>query len=226
MKPEQPSKDIVVFRLISNKENSCSECHKELGKGNLLRVENGNGLCMVCADLDHLVTLPQGDAAMTRRAKKYSKLWAVIMRFSRTRGRYERQGLLVEKEAFDKAEEELLSASELAAQRKLHAEMNLTDEDQKLARDILPKLLQMFPHCPPTDAKEIARQGSEYIYTLVKRNEAGGPNEEDIRALLTRYARHHYTTYDEFLIQGMSRASAKAAVSQQLQEVLERWSQQ
>ena len=225
MKSEQTSKDIVVFRLISNKENKCSECHKELGKGNLLRVENGQGLCMVCADLDHLVTLPQGDAAMTRCTKKYSKLWAVIVRFSRTRGRYERQGLLVEKEAFDKAEEELLSASELTAQRKQRAEMDRMDEDQKLAQDILPKLLEMFPQCPPKDAQEIARQGSEYIYRLVKRNEAGEPNEEDIRTLLTRHARHHYTTYNDLLMQGMDRASARAAVSQQLQEVLERWSQ-
>jgi hypothetical protein len=53
-------------------------------------------LCVVCARLDHLVFLPAGDAGLTRRARKASTLTAVVVRFSRSRKRYERQGLLVE----------------------------------------------------------------------------------------------------------------------------------
>jgi hypothetical protein len=51
--------------------------------------------------MDHLVFLPSGDAGVTRRAKQNSSLWAVVVRFSRQRKRYERQGLLVEKDAVD-----------------------------------------------------------------------------------------------------------------------------
>jgi hypothetical protein len=43
--------------------------------------------------MDHLVFLPSGEAALTRRAKKASGLSAVVVRWSRTRKRYERQGL-------------------------------------------------------------------------------------------------------------------------------------
>jgi SNF2 family DNA or RNA helicase len=50
---------------------------------------------MSCADLDELIYLPSRDAALTRRARKYSPLWAVIVHFSRARGRYERPSLLV-----------------------------------------------------------------------------------------------------------------------------------
>jgi hypothetical protein len=55
--------------------------------------------CMRCVQLDHLVFLAAGDARRTRRARRASTLTAVVVRFSRTRKRYERQGLLVEPEA-------------------------------------------------------------------------------------------------------------------------------
>lgn len=61
-------------------------------------------LCLACGDLDHLVFLSAGDAALTRRARKYSILSAVVLKWSRARKRYERQGLLVEECALEKAE--------------------------------------------------------------------------------------------------------------------------
>ena len=66
------------------------------GTGDLLLMEDAGPLCMDCSDLDHLVFLPAGDPALTRRARVASGLSAVVVRFSRSRGRYERQGLLVE----------------------------------------------------------------------------------------------------------------------------------
>jgi hypothetical protein len=72
---------------------------------------------MECADLDHLVFLGSGDAALTRRATKHSSLWAVVVRFSRSRGRYERQGVLVQPKALEKAKEECLADADLRAPR-------------------------------------------------------------------------------------------------------------
>jgi hypothetical protein len=97
--------DLVVFEKVSA-EGNCSECGAELLKGNLLLMEKGRPLCLTCADLDQLVYLPAGDMALSRRARKHSSLSAVVVRFSRTRKRYERQGLLVTAEALAKAEEE------------------------------------------------------------------------------------------------------------------------
>ena len=42
-----------------------------------------------------LVFLPAGNATLSRRAKQASRLSAVVVRFSRARKRYERQGVLV-----------------------------------------------------------------------------------------------------------------------------------
>ena len=93
----KPEAEIVVFSVTS--ETKCTECDAELWKGSLLRLEGEKALCMGCADLDRLEFLPSGDAAVTRRAGKYSMLCAVVVRWSRARKRYERQGILVEPEA-------------------------------------------------------------------------------------------------------------------------------
>ena len=75
-------------------------------------------LCLACADLDHLVFLPAGDAALTRRAKKASGLSAVVVRWSRTRKRYERQGLLVDEPALEQAEQQCLADEEARMRRR------------------------------------------------------------------------------------------------------------
>ena len=64
-----------------------------------------------------LVFLPVGDAALTRRARKHSTLSAVVLEWSRARERHERQGLLVEACALEKAEEECLADGEVRARR-------------------------------------------------------------------------------------------------------------
>jgi hypothetical protein len=68
--------------------------------------------------MDHLVFLGSGDAAPTRRARKRSGLSAVVVRFSRARKRYERQGVLVEQEALEQAEAECLADEELRGRRR------------------------------------------------------------------------------------------------------------
>src|SRR6202023_3180439 len=96
--------DLVVFDIL--RESKCTDCGKELLGGDFLFMENERPLCLTCADLDHLVYLPRGDTALTRRARKHSVLSTVVVRFSRARKRYERQGELVEEAALDRAEEE------------------------------------------------------------------------------------------------------------------------
>jgi hypothetical protein len=83
----KPGRPVVLSVL---RDSACRECGHKLWKGSLLLMEGDRSLCLTCADLDHLVYLPRGDAALTRRARKYSTLSIVVVRFSRSRGRYER----------------------------------------------------------------------------------------------------------------------------------------
>jgi hypothetical protein len=82
-------------------------CHRCGGGGAFLMMENGGPACLRCVGLDDLEFLPAGDALLTRRVKARSGRHAVVVRFSKTRGRYERQGLLVEPKALQEIEREL-----------------------------------------------------------------------------------------------------------------------
>lgn len=95
----------MVFSVL--KPTQCAQCQEELGKGIFLYVEGEQPFCLNCAGFGNLVFLSSGDASLTRIAKKRSKVSLVVVRFSRARKRYERQGLLVEEEALQKAEKEL-----------------------------------------------------------------------------------------------------------------------
>ncbi|MCA6108641.1 hypothetical protein [Bradyrhizobium cenepequi] len=87
--------ELVVIQPL-NREWTCHRCG---GTGDLLMMEEPGPACLHCVGLDDLEFLPAGDALLTRRAKANSTGYAVVVRFSRTRRRYERQGLLVEPRA-------------------------------------------------------------------------------------------------------------------------------
>ena len=87
--------------------NSEWRCHRCGGTGDFLVMETPGPACLRCVGLDDLVFLPAGDALLTRRAKANSARHAVVVRFSKNRGRYERQGLLVEPEALAESQRAL-----------------------------------------------------------------------------------------------------------------------
>lgn len=70
-------------------------------------MENPGPACLRCIGLDDLEFLPTGDVLLTRRAKAKSSRSAVVVRFSRSRGQYERHGLLVEPQALADAHREI-----------------------------------------------------------------------------------------------------------------------
>src|SRR5437764_6322341 len=73
--------DLVVVSPV--KAWTCAVCGSK--DGGWLIMEDPGPVCLACADMDHLVFLASGDAALTRRAKKHSRLSAVLVRFSRAR---------------------------------------------------------------------------------------------------------------------------------------------
>lgn len=88
------------------------KCHRCGGTGGLLVMEDPGPACLPCAGLAALVFLPAGDAALSRIAKSKSTAFAVVVRFSRSRKRYERHGLLVQPEALREAELEVAARRE------------------------------------------------------------------------------------------------------------------
>ena len=101
--------ELVVIQPL----NETWKCHRCGGTGDLLMMENPGPACLRCAGLDDLEFLGAGDALLTRRVRAKSPRHAVVVRFSRSRRRYERQGLLVEPQALTEAQRELATRARL-----------------------------------------------------------------------------------------------------------------
>ncbi|SRR5713226_4561409 len=95
--------DLVVVQPLKSEWT----CHRCGSTGDLLMMENSGPACLCCVGLDDLEFLPAGDALLSRRVKAKSTRYAVVVRFSRSRRRYERQGLLVEPLALAEVQRDL-----------------------------------------------------------------------------------------------------------------------
>ena len=217
-----PADDIVVFQIV--RDTTCGECGEELFKGRMLRLERDRPLCLTCADLAHLAYLPSGDAALTRRASKYSKLRAVVVRFSGARKRYERQGVLVDEEAIARAEIECLADGEARSRaRERRAEREATIDAQYRA-DFAAQIRALYPGCSDADSLTIAEHACAKYSGRVGRSAAAKRLEAEAIDLAVRaHVRHVHTRYDELLLDGWDRHDARSEVGSEVDAVLGRW---
>ncbi len=217
------SADLKVF--ITTREASCDECGDELGRKAWITLNQEKGtLCLSCADLDHLVFLPSGDAALTRRARKHSVLSAVVLRWSRARKRYERQGLLVEEGGLEAAEQECLEDSDARARRRERQAEKRAEYDQQYIEKFTQKIKELFPSCPPDRAGEIAQHACLKYSGRVGRSAAARQlDAEAVELAVTAHIRHRETPYDDLLSRGYERWQARNKVKLEVEEVLAEW---
>ena len=216
------SEDIVVFSII--RDSACGECRAKLGRDEFLRMEEGRPLCLACADLDHLVFLPRGDTALTRRARKYSTLSPVVVRFSRSRKRYERQGVLVEEQALGRAEQECLADAEARALARARAAQRRERVDERYVRTFAGHVQRVFPDCPAQKRDAIAEHACLKYSGRIGRSAAARQFDETAIELAVRaHVRHQHTDYDELLARGQERSEARAAVRAAVEAILDGW---
>lgn len=211
--------ELVVISPV--RDWTCSACG---GTGDLLVMDGPGPLCMACAEMDHLVYLPAGDAALTRRAKAASRLSAVVVRFSRARKRYERQGVLVEEDALGAAERQCLADEEARARRRARDAERRAGEDLELQVRFAAEIARLFPGCPAERAEAIARHAALRGSGRVGRSAAGRATEPHaVELAVIASIRHRETDYDALLMSGVDRAEARERVGGDVNVVLERW---
>jgi hypothetical protein len=215
--------EIKVF--ISHRDSKCDECGEKLGRQAWITLEENKGaLCLACADLDELVFLPTGDAALTRRSRKYSTLSAVVLKFSRARRRYERQGLLVEETALAKAEEECLADSEVRERRKQRERERRAELDEEYVREFAKNIRRLFPDCPEGREQKIAQHACLKYSERIGRSASAKRFEDEVITLaVAAHVRHRETDYDELLARGWFRNKARAEVRDRVDAVLDEW---
>ena len=217
------SSDLKVF--ISTSDSFCDECREDLGRRAWITLTQDKGaLCLACAELDHLVFLPAGDAALTRRARKHSILVAVVLKWSRARKRYERQGLLVEEQALEEAELECLADSEARARRREREAERRAELDSEYVEHFALRVRELFPRCPMGREVAIAEHAClKYSGRIGRLAAARDFTEKAVRLAVIAHVRHVETRYDELMVRGYDRWSARAQVQEDVDRILSEW---
>jgi hypothetical protein len=218
---EQTAKppDLVVIQPLN--PWSCTSCE---GTGDLLIMEEPGPVCLTCADLEHLVFLPAGNAALTRRSRKASTLSAVVVRFSRARKRYERRGVLVEEDALADAEQRCLDDADARARRRERETERRAATDDALIQRLAAAIRVAYPGCPADRAAQIARHTTQRGSGRVGRTAAGRAlDPAAIDLAVAAAVRHRDTRYDELLMTGTDRHTARATVRNDVAAILDAW---
>ena len=211
--------DLVV--ILPLKDWTCAGCG---GTGDFLKMEDPGPLCLTCADLDHLIFLPAGDAALTRRAKQASQLSAVVVRWSRSRKRYERQGILAEEAAIEQAEEQCLADEDVRLRRRDRDRERRAKEDVEFQARMAGEIRRLFPGCPKKRATAIAEHAALRGSGRVGRSAAARAlDERAITLAVVASVRHEDTEYDRLLMSGIPREDARDRVRPVIDQVLDTW---
>jgi hypothetical protein len=219
LEKERAVPDLVVIMPVN--DWTCAECGDT---GDLLIMDAAGPLCLACADLDHLVFLPAGDAALTRRAKKASQLSAVVVRWSRTRKRYERQGLLVEEGGLEQAEQQCLADEDVRIRRRERDRERRAGQDVDFQGRFAQEIVRLYPGCPAGRAEEIAAHAALRGSGRVGRSAAArNLDETAVTLAVVASVRHLDTGYDELLMSGVPRAEARDRIRDDIDRVLTAW---
>ena len=217
------SPDLTIF--ISSRDSTCDECGEHLGRKAWITLDKERrALCMACSDLDHLLFLPAGDAALTRRSRKYSTLSPVVLKGSRARKRYERQGVLVEEQALERAEQECLADREVRTRRRERARIRRAQLDSEYVERFAQRVRELFPRCPEGRETAIAEHACFKYSGRVGRTAFAKELDGDaVRLAVIAHIRHAETEYDELLGAGYERGDARLVVKRDVHRVLTDW---
>lgn len=220
MKQTAPPKVFITAR-----ESVCDECGEELGRKAWIMLAGDRGaLCLACADLDHLVFLPAGDTAVTRRARKHSTLAAVVLKWSQARKRYERQGLLVEDQALEQAEKECLADAEVRTRRRQRQAEYRAQLDQQYVARFAARVRELYPQCPAGREMIIAEHAClKYSGRVGRTASAKSLADEAVDLAVVAHIRHAETQYDQLLRRYWDRRDARASIVEEVRRVRAKW---
>jgi hypothetical protein len=148
----------------------------------------------------------------------------VVVEWSRTRKRYERQASLVEEEALVRAEEECLADADLREARRRREATRREELDAQYVSRFGEHVRELYPGCPAEEATRIAEHACRKYSGRVGRSAAAKElDPEAIRLAVVAAIRHGHTAYDELLMDGLEREDARRAVGDEVRLVEEQW---
>jgi hypothetical protein len=220
---EAITEGLKVF--IVNRGATCDECGEDIDGPAWITLREGKGaLCLACADLEQLVFLPVGNMALTRRARKNSRLAAVVLKWSRARKRYERQGLLVEEQGLEAAEKECLADADAREAARIREAERRAEIHEKYVLAFAQRVRELYPACPSGRERAIAEHACRKYSGRVGRSAAAKVLDATaIRLAVIAHIRHVETRYDELMGRGCDRFDARQGVEGEIMAILDKW---
>lgn len=175
-----------------------------------------DGVCLECTGLGHLVFLPSGDSALTRHTRKASRTSAEVFRLVRRRYpgvRDERQGILTELWAVERAAQQCLAEPAKPDGR--------GTVDAALRRSIDESIRTTFPGCPSARAHAIAYHAAVRGRRPSARQEAAHP--KSVHLAVAESARRIDTDYEEQVLRGVHPNRAEQQVQGLVDDILDTW---
>lgn len=216
--PRRPKRMKV---LVADNALTCERCGVAC---DFLLKGKTSGVCMDCADLGHLEFLPSGDPALTRRATEASRQSAVVMHWNARRARFERQGILAEPAAIERAARECLSDADVRVRRRERQLSCRAEQDANFAGEFAAAIREQFPGCPTDRAEAIAFHAAARGSGRVGRSAAGRSlDAAAVRLAVIASVRHVDTEYDALLLSGVDRDSARDRVRQRVDDIVTAW---
>jgi hypothetical protein len=148
----------------------------------------------------------------------------VVVQWSRTRKRYERQGILAEPAAISQAEQECLVDSEARERRRQREAERRAMGDEQFVADLAAAIRAQFPGCSPDRAQRIARHAGARGSGRIARTSAGRAlDPETVQLAVVAAVRHEDTRYDDLMMNGVPRAEARELVREDIDRVVRSW---
>ena len=220
---EKTGNELRVF--IAHRESVCGECGESLDtKAWILLAGERGALCLACADMDHLVFLPAGNAALTRRAKNtrpsMPSCSSGVRRASVMNGRdcwWTRPRWPGPKQ----------SASPMKRRRSLKRQrsaLRRAEIDEQFEAAFAGRVRELFPGCPPGRECTIAEHACLKYSGRVGRSAAAMQLDETaVRLAVIAHLRHVETNYDALLGRGEDRDTARQLVQAEVERKLRLW---
>lgn len=148
----------------------------------------------------------------------------MVVQWSRSRKRYEQQGILAETEAIEQAEAECLKDADRRERQRERRASREASLDGQYVDAFARKIRDRFPGCRPSDARRIAQHaGRKYSGRVGRSVQAKQFDPEAIRLAVAASVRHEFTNYDELMLSGYDRQDARVLVRERVEEVSSMW---
>jgi len=130
----------------------------------------------------------------------------------------------VEESAIQRAEQECLDDADLRARRNERAADRRMELDQEYVDRFAKQVHELFSNCPVGREQIIAEHAyQKYRGRVGRSTQAKNLDEKSIPLAVIAHIHHTETNYDELLMQGMERSSARDEVKGVISKVLGNW---